>query len=167
MTDLQKWYFEHGICYTCGQRKAVKGRRRCPNCAEDSNNSVKAWYTVHSEEVKIKMRERCRKRYQERKKRGVCVRCGKPANPGNVYCKQCLMRRSAENRKYNEAKGIMPRYMFGDWEHCEMCGKPVDNVKLCSVCYGKAVENMAKARAAKTGGWQNCDCLFVPRTNQK
>lgn len=163
MTDLQKWYSEHGICYTCGQRKAVRGRKRCPSCAEDSSNAYKAWYADHSEEVKADMKVRCHNRYQDRKGRGVCVRCERPANLGNVYCKQCLIRKSNENRKYNEAKGKMPRYMFGDWEHCEMCGKPVDNVKLCSVCYEKALKNIAKANAAKKGGWKDNKWLFTPK----
>ena len=74
-----------GLCYQCGAMlpEGWKQGTRCPDCIQsihDYNHS----------------------RYADRKSRGACVYCGKPAQLKRVVCKKCALERSEYNRKRKE-----------------------------------------------------------------
>lgn len=53
--------------------------------------------------------------YQERKSKGICVRCGKkPVIIGEVTCLEC--------KKLRRRKGAVQRISYGDGFHCVICG---------------------------------------------
>lgn len=41
---------------------------------------------------------------EERKKKGLCVRCGKKAEEDKNYCRECLDKRAKEGRIYHKGK---------------------------------------------------------------
>ena len=163
MTELKKWYIDNGICCYCGQEKAAKGRQLCLNCADIMSIRSMAYYEANKEELKAKMRDRAHQRYRERKERGECIACGKPAKPGKTRCERCLAKDARRHIETARKQGALPRSMFGDGEHCSMCGKPVDNSKLCPSCYEITLKNIAHARTFVKGGWKSKRFIFGRR----
>lgn len=70
--------------------------------------------------------------YEERKAKGLCVKCGKPARPGKVQCAECaLKQRNARIAQKEE------RAKFGV---CSVCGKRkrLEGMKTCEQCRDEA-----------------------------
>ena len=161
MTELKKWYQEHGICSCCGQRDAIRGQRLCPDCRDyfrERNN--KYFYENHSK-LLSKKREQGQKRYEKRKNAGICVSCGKrPAKQGKVRCDYCLIKNAKGQEKIARRRGTLPRELMGRGEYCATCGKPVNGTKLCDRCYANAVRSLEIARQQGKRGWKNNDFFF-------
>lgn len=50
-----------------------------------------------------------RRKYEERKKAGICVECGNKAEPNRIRCKACAIKeskRSAKRRKLKKELGV-------------------------------------------------------------
>lgn len=109
--------------------------------------------------------ERARSKYYERKRKGVCVYCGKTdentAN-GRIACAKCREMRYARSRKYtrtekgrrkrrnNKRKIAHERYSKG---LCVNCGKntPEEDKLCCTSCLAKARDNYYKQKEKKDG----------------
>lgn len=81
-------------------------------------------------------------RYQERKKTGTCVWCGKvPAVPGTALCEQCKAHGNDKDRKLRakrEKAGV-----------CKTCGvgEPAAGKRSCAACLKKNAKRMQRRRA--------------------
>ena len=95
------FYREHGICITCGQTWAEPGRTRCMACQKKQ----KAYKNLHDPNGN-KQKERNRVRKEARMEAGLCVDCGRKAEPGSCRCRRCINMRMDSTRKYNIMKRI-------------------------------------------------------------
>ena len=105
--DINAFLLEHGICTTCGKAMAVKGRKSCLNCLdkfkvvyERRRAKVKTYYREHIDDCK----ERNQVRYQQRKKMGLCVMCGKKAIEGKVRCERCRLKANSYNGRRSRGR---------------------------------------------------------------
>ena len=97
--ERYKWYYDHGLCTTCGRVWAEPGKVRCKAC--------EAKIAMYHERSKEQRQERQRQRREERIAAGLCTECGKrPANPGMRMCERCRMMRNDSTRKYKIQKRI-------------------------------------------------------------
>ena len=169
--ELRDWYFQHGICVACGQADAAPHRKLCLECLYKSNERKCKYRANMTEEQKQSERkkdaERIKKRYAERKAAGKCVRCGKkPAEPGKVMCTMCRKKDAKRQMEKRRENGALPRYMFGDGYHCVICGKDVDNKKLCDECQYNAAHALEIARGKAKGGFRS-HRLVLGKTGRK
>lgn len=161
MSELRAWYKAHGICVSCGQQNAVQGETRCLECKFKYRESNSQYYVKHKEELNRKCRDRGKQLYDERKERGICVRCGKrKAQTGKVRCAVCLAKDRQAHIKKSRAEGVLPHSMLGNGEYCYTCGKPVDGTKLCPKCLETSRRTIAYARTFIKNGWKAENFVF-------
>lgn len=94
-------------------------------------------------------------KYDDRKKRGVCVRCEAPRVPSIIRCRACADKNSAGGKRYfQRKKGYRLAHM--QWyraDHaarglCAECPKKVKpGSKRCEPCMAKARARYAKRKA--------------------
>lgn len=65
---------------------------------------------------------------------------------------------NTRNNRRRDLKREVPVFLYGDGQHCTVCGKPVfEDSKLCSKHYKNSIEALVKANEAKRlkkyGGW--------------
>lgn len=106
MSEYQKQYRSMRksarLCIRCGKKEAVEGLTQCEICRQREMYHHKRKIT---EAQKIKNKENAKKRYNERKKNGICVRCGKnKAIPGKVRCLDCNLFVNQSRSGYVEHK---------------------------------------------------------------
>lgn len=65
-----------GICYICGRRQVMPGKRSCREC-----------------------RQKISDKRRERKESGVCLNCGKKHGSGLTYCFECRVKMSEAKRR--------------------------------------------------------------------
>ena len=164
-SKLQDWYAQHRICVACGQADAAPHRKFCWKCLDDKRERTCKYRANMTEEQKQAARkkacERSKKQYAERKAAGKCTRCGKkPAEPGKVDCTMCLKKSAKRRMEKRRENGVLPRYMFGDGYHCVICGKDVDNKKLCDECQYNAAHALEIARGKAKGGFRSHKLVF-------
>ncbi len=106
---------EAGLCPRCGQMPPEPGRALCASCAEKRNRAgrardarLRAAAKPRRDLVKVREyeRERTRREREERRARGICIRCGeRPAASDRASCEPCLeKRREADRAKYAAGK---------------------------------------------------------------
>lgn len=147
--ETNAWRKAHRICKSCGCETAAKGHTMCITCLEKMRE-----YNIHrrkplSTEQRYTKRIHDNKRYDLLVAFGVCTKCQKHnAIPGHTLCLECNLKQKKRDEKSRRKAGVYPRDSYSDT--CVMCGKnpPLSGKKLCSKCYEKAVQNLAKARAA-------------------
>lgn len=142
--EYRQWCRDHNFCTCCYSEKAIPGKRYCYKCAEKARTRSQN----RSPELREKMNEAARNRYQQAKEAGICVRCRKrPADKGKSFCGICRgVIRERSKEKYRE-EGRLPMSMRGDGYHCAICTKEVEQIgsKLCNACRERNVklaENM-------------------------
>ena len=102
------FYKSHGICPVCRTAALAPGRAACEDCleAERIRNARRraalteeqhAAYTARQRQNTAKMRAR-------RKAAGLCLDCGKPAEPGRVLCLECKVRRKEKKQRKEAAE---------------------------------------------------------------
>lgn len=105
--ELRRWRKEHGICTICGKEKIISGAT-CGACKEKMARYAREKYHSMTPEEKAEYLEYNRKRRRviraERRKQGLCVRCGKPAYKHYTVCyehwlKQKRVSKEARDRK--------------------------------------------------------------------
>ena len=110
-----------GKCPRCGKAEPAPGRSVCEPCAEKRNRASRARDARLRAEGKPRRdsaranayeRERSRRRADERREAGLCVRCGiAPAADGRKSCEPCLeKRRAADRAKYAAGKAAGLKY---------------------------------------------------------
>lgn len=97
--ERYKWYYDHGLCTTCGRVWAEPGRVRCKAC--------EAKIAMYHDRAKAERQERQRQRRAERIAAGLCTECGKrKATEGMRMCPRCREMRNDSTRKYKIQKRI-------------------------------------------------------------
>lgn len=116
-----------GLCTICGRNEVFEHECSCPECKAK---------IAERDQKRIKEKaERNKEVYNERKKQGVCPRCGNPKEEdGYSWCKDCRAKRT----KWNKRKG--KKNVRSEWSsqgYCVTCGNPetLPNKKLCADCY--------------------------------
>ena len=125
--------------------------RICPECLAD-----KAEYRAShplNDDVRRKNNEAFKRYsknlYAERRKAGICVRCGKAkAVKGKAKCFMCQSKDNAIHRKRTENRQNIKEYRKEN-HLCYCCGKPIDRPQgqLCQKCWqidyerGKSLKN--------------------------
>ena len=128
-----------GLCIRCGNAPPAPDRASCEPCLEKRRAADRGRYAAARSAGKLyggadvegshrSGRPRTRRRQQERRETGLCIRCGKrPPAGGRITCAPCRDRRQArERRQYAErrAAGL-----------CARCGTPVhDGPSRCAPC---------------------------------
>ena len=163
MTDLRAWYRSNGICVACGQENAVQGQARCFRCREKVREANRRWYERNREEHNEKYKQYHKERTASLRAQGICTRCGRrKPETGKARCAVCnaKSRRAYAKRRKDT---LLPRFMFGDGEHCSTCGKPVNGTKLCPRCLANAQRTIEIARQHIQTGWQYEPFVFGER----
>lgn len=97
MTDYE-WLTEMGLCHRCRKNKAAPNRKFCFDCLDKIREENAKRY--NSEWAKDYQKRR-REIYQEKKKKGICVRCNKKATHG-MYCHEHYIKARRRNMKRAE-----------------------------------------------------------------
>lgn len=89
--DDNNFYVSIGLCRVCGKNKQVPGTTYCEECSQRAYEYCKARYERDPEYVREHNRISSKKRYEECKAQGICVRCRKlKAISGKTKCGACL-----------------------------------------------------------------------------
>lgn len=143
--ELYDFYKENGICVTCGQEHAVKGRVRCFEClARNALSEEKRRNSETSEQQAArlaKLRANREKRYSSRKEKGLCVYCGKPVcKTSTVYC----IDHKILNQRKNNKRTLLSKQLRAEMGICVTCGKEksIPSKKVCKKCYDNNLKNL-------------------------
>lgn len=146
---LYDFYKQNGICVSCGQNNAAKGRVRCFECLEKNSESSRKRIRAETDDERTlrlqKNKEYKKNLYSDRKSNGLCVFCGKTVcKKSNVYCIDHYIKNQRKNNKRNEKTSRQLRVSMG---LCISCGKDsaIDGKKLCKQCYDTRLSNLEKA----------------------
>lgn len=110
-----------------------------------------------SKEAKAKAAKRREELVQWYKDHGICPRCKGWAEPGRVYCKNCV-KKTMDRRKRNDPTGnanraycVERRKRLKEAGLCVYCGKRVaiEGKVLCSVCKAKNQSSQEKYNLKK------------------
>lgn len=134
MTDYE-WLTEMGLCHRCRKEKAATGRKFCFECLDKIQEENAKRYNP---EYAKKYQKRRREIYAEKKEKGICVRCNKPATHG-LYCYEHYLKEHKRSIKCaNTAKeerhkrGLIPEKRKTNGL-CLWCGeKAVNGTNACT-----------------------------------
>lgn len=148
MTETEKMYREHGICIKCGHNSARPGRLYCFDCADKRADLNRIYYNENKEQIKEYKKDWYKKRAEYRRANGLCIACGKrPPDEGRVRCGRCLAKDRKTHIERSRKKGVLPSFMRGDGEYCEMCCEPkCSGQKICDDCRVKLIEAQKKRK---------------------
>lgn len=117
--DRYRLLKEHGICVRCGKAEAQNGSVMCHICLDKHKKE----YNPSHNPI---LYEKRKLEYQERKGRGVCVRCGREYTPnGTFQCDSCLAKKREARAKYSRERN-----------RCHDCGRLSLNYR-CKACERK------------------------------
>lgn len=122
--EVYYWRKEHGMCVYCGHEPAEPGTVSCPECKnKQRQRSLKCYYDM-PEEKKLEKAELSKALYEDRKKKGLCVICGKPCMRGRVgsasrkrkslYCKEHNDMVKGYRQKYKKRKLLKEQEVKND-----------------------------------------------------
>lgn len=141
--ETRDFFKKLGICPRCGKNKLFGDEKRCPECSIRENK-----YIINRDRERTNEYRRVwgRNDYQQKKKEGICTRCGKrKADSGYFTCSICREKiRQWKRIKYG--KPIRSeRYKQG---LCYFCDNPVeDGYKVCKEHHQINIEN-ARSKGA-------------------
>lgn len=140
-----EWLKAHKICVTCRSDTATRGTQ-CDLCAdkdlERKEKRLAAMTLEEKQALREKNKEYLRKRYAERKEKGLCYVCGKPVYKNHSRCYECYLQEKRKDRIRQERK--KKNYM--EIGKCRICGKEVvKGKKLCQEHLEQARERMRYA----------------------
>lgn len=93
-----QWFKTHHICPNCCKNRPKAGRVYCEECL--AKKREKQEKLRQTEEYKSGKTNSYKKLVDYRKKRNLCVRCGKPRFDDNKqYCDECLVKFREYNKK--------------------------------------------------------------------
>lgn len=134
MTSVEerKMYLSIGICPRCKKNPVADGKHTCYECLgldRDRYHESRRNGTYNKQEANTK---RKRAVAEERKKQGLCYRCGKRKADG--ICDIC----KAKLKRYRDKKKDgLDRSEWVSHGFCYLCGKNelYDGHKVCKSCY--------------------------------
>lgn len=150
MTSQEKYALldKLNLCHRCEKARPAPGRKFCSNCLEKNAE----YCARHYDPQKAKAYQaRRREIYREKKERGICVRCSKPATHG-LFCYEHAInakRRNAataERRKWERhERGLIPEIRSAKGL-CLRCGKQASEGAYCDECMEKIRDGLNRAR---------------------
>ena len=151
MTDYE-WLTSMNLCHRCRKEKTTPGKKYCFECLEKIREENRKRYD--SQKAK-EYQPRRRKIYQEKKLKGICIRCSKVATHG-LYCYECSIKEKRKNqykaqreKRLRNERGLIPdkRKEMG---LCKWCAQPAMPGKHCCEACSKRF-----SEAGKKGYQQN------------
>ena len=135
------YYKKMGICPMCRKNPAFGNFVHCADCLEKiALNNIK-YRAKKNEEYEQRHNLSKKKKYQERKEKGLCTSCGKRKKEHGLLCNLCWAKRqhSRQAREYPKRKRagehFRERISAGV---CMYCGeRVVPGYKLCGSCLQK------------------------------
>lgn len=131
-------YLDIGICPRCRKRPVEPNKRACYECLALDRDRYKRKRQNGSYDQKADT-ERKRRQAEERRKKGLCYRCGK--YPAEGLCGRCKAKAARYREKYSQDIKRSERPSYG---RCYICGKQelYEGHKVCKKCYQKRLETI-------------------------
>lgn len=133
--ERREWLKAHHICVRCGNEDAEPNSTFCLECLEKRRVWGRKYYKKNKNKLDKNNRQ-CHKRlYWERKKQGICTKCGKRkvCRKSTIYCIDCYIKC---NRAYREKNPGISRSERPAYGLCYRCGKQgLYSDKLCRSCF--------------------------------
>lgn len=154
--EERKMYLSIGICPICHKHSVEPNKRACLEClGREQDRYMKLRAAGKYNQATDTRRKRIVA--EERRKNGLCYRCGKHEVSGGGLCGMC----KAKARRYRERKrkniGRSERPYYG---RCYICGKEelYENHKVCKDCYEKRLQSLPAM-------WANMDNSYFKEQN--
>lgn len=148
------------ICVCCGHQEAEPGITLCLDCNEKKRKYSLAYQKQNCEEIRIKQSENSKKRYYDRKEKGICTKCGKHKiyAKSTIYCIDCYLKEKRRYQKNGIDRSERPAYGL-----CYQCGKPKEreDISLCNCCHKRSSENMKSLNTNPTQAMLDARELYV------
>lgn len=94
-TEKRRKQLENGLCWYCGKRKVLDGRRECIDCyTKRKRRAVLIYAETKAKNAAIR---------EERLKNHLCTKCGEPAKDGYKVCERHYQVRIENQKKAKEA----------------------------------------------------------------
>lgn len=146
------------LCHRCEKAKQLPNRKFCAECIEKiAEYNVRHYDRQKAQEYQVRRREI----YQEKKQKGICVKCAKKATHG-LYCYEHFIRSKKNNintaarrKRERHERGLIPEMRLQQGL-CIRCGQPLDDLKfkMCEACRKQNKINSEKADKTK---WRNAE----------
>lgn len=103
-TEKRRKQLENGLCWYCGKRKVLDGRRECIDCyTKRKRRAVLIYAETKAKNAAIR---------EERLKNHLCTKCGEPAKDGYKVCEQHYQISIKNQKRAKEAV----RKMLDKWD---------------------------------------------------
>ena len=86
--EVYAWRKAHNMCGRCGHEKAEEGSVFCSKCKVEGQERARNYYRNMPADKKRELLDRKKAVRDERKAKGLCMRCGKPVYKNFVLCKE-------------------------------------------------------------------------------
>lgn len=155
--ESKQFFRKIGICPECGKNKLFGDEKMCPECLARQAER-RARHPISDDKQKEyseTFKEYSRNLYAERKKAGICTKCGKrKAVQGKAKCAICQSKDNAIHRKRNEKKQNIREYRREN-HLCYFCGEPIGRPQgqICQKCWQMFHE---KAKSSKRDNSKHC-----------
>ena len=146
MTE-QEWRrlkVQHHLCLDCGKQDAftLGGHTYCFECNDKRNAKARERRAADNEAI----REYDRALHARCKAEGRCTRCCKPLGFMDIGHSICFRCRAQQRNRYHSRK-VLRRVGNICYQCCQ--AEPIPGKKLCAECYGKNLEKLVDAMAAR------------------
>ncbi len=170
------FYKSIGICVACHKYTAAPGRTRCEMCgakeAERNKKTLDSLSREEKKELNKKHYEAKKKKEDERRSMGLCVKCGRPqAGTSSRLCLEHLLKERRKCARQRQAKKMelsshMDRNELPSYGICYKCCKnPVmEGKKLCEACYESNLRAIEIARS-HTKYWREQNRLIFMKAS--
>ena len=135
-----QWLEEKGYCHKCGKNKQFGNFKFCPECLEKMRLA-----SHYDPEYHHNYQTRRRELYHERKAKGICVHCSKPATMG-VLCQECYIKRKKYLKSKEKCHNKISIHEYRRNNNlCCFCGDPIEEERISfSKACGKCAEHCSE-----------------------
>lgn len=144
--ESKKLMISLGICPSCKKNTIMGDERQCPECRAKEADRMARKRAENREEYQAYHNQYRNKLYEERKKNGLCPRCGKtPDDSRYKMCSSCRNKKTTNRRKKQGIKRRSDRTINGI---CYFCDNPVKKgYKVCEKHYQMNLEKSHSKKA--------------------
>lgn len=139
------FYKSLGLCTRCGKVPIFKNESACPECKAKWAEEKAKQREENREEYNAYQRGYSKCLYEERKKQGICTRCGKkPSVKEESMCDICKYKLQVK-RNYQRKR----EQWLADGK-CYFCGdEPYQGMKVCEIHYRISMDNLSKSNGSE------------------